>query len=132
MVRPAGEDFGGGSTAVEIINQPIIEQVSTTSVKVNVTIVNMTSQPTSYKFYWYKYNTSTLVFDLVSSQTNSSIPYTITALTEGALYKFTVEAYLNATVSQSRSTLHTMVGSSINGQVISPIPKTLNAPNTGG
>jgi hypothetical protein len=129
MVRPAGEDFGSGSTAVEIINQPIIEQISTTSVKVNVTIVNMTSQPTSYKFYWYKYNTSTLVFDLVSSQTNSNIPYTITGLTESALYKFTVEAYLNATVSQSRSTLHTMAGSSINGQVISPIPKTLNAPS---
>lgn len=129
MVRLVEEDYGSGSTAVEIINQPIIEQISTTSVKVNVTIVNMDSQPTSYKFYWYKYNTSTLVFDLVSSQTNSNIPYTITGLTEGALYKFTVEAYLNATVSQSRSTYHTMAGSSINGQVISSIPKALNAPS---
>jgi len=129
MVRLVEEDYGSGSTAVEIINQPIIEQISTTSVKVNVTIVNMDSQPTSYKFYWYKYNTSTLVFDLVSSQTNSNIPYTITGLTEGALYKFTVEAYLNATVSQSRSTYHTMAGSSINGQVISSIPKALSAPS---
>lgn len=129
MVRLVEEDYGSGSTAVEIINQPIIEQISTTSVKVNVTIVNMDSQPTSYKFYWYKYNTSTLVFDLISSQTNSNIPYTITGLTEGALYKFTVEAYLNATVSQSRSTYHTMAGSSINGQVISSIPKALNAPS---
>ena len=129
MVRPAGEDFGSGSTAVEITSQIIVEQVSTTSVKVDLTTVNMTSQPTSYKFYWYKYNTSTLVFDLINSATNSSVPYTITGLTEGALYKITAEAYLNATVSQTRSTFHTMAGSSINGQVISAIPKNLNAPS---
>ena len=129
MVRPAVEDFGSGSTAVEITSQIIVEQVSTTSVKVDLTTVNMTSQPTSYKFYWYKYNTSTLVFDLINSATNSSVPYTITGLTEGALYKITAEAYLNATVSQTRSTFHTMAGSSINGQVISAIPKNLNAPS---
>ena len=132
MVLPAFENYGGGSTAVEITSQIIVEQVSTTSVKVNLTILNMASQPTSYKYYWYKYNTGTLVFDLVSSHidySNPYAPYTITGLTEGALYKITAEAYLSATVSQTRSTFHTMAGSSINGQVISAIPKALNAPS---
>lgn len=129
MVRPIEEDYGSGSTAVEIINQPVIEQVSTTSVKVNITIVNMLSQPTSYKYTWYKFNTSTLIYDLVNTATNSLNPYTITGLTEGASYRFTVEAYLNSTISESRSTYHTMAGSSINGQVISPISRTLNTPS---
>jgi hypothetical protein len=120
-----------GSTGgpVDIINQPIVEQISTTSVSVNITIVNMASQPTKYKFYWYKLNTSTQVYDLVSSIENSTIPYTITGLVEGASYEFKVEAYSGVTVSQARSAFHVMAGSSINGQVISPTPKTLNAPS---
>jgi len=120
-----------GSTGgpVDIINQPIVEQISTTSVRVNITIVNMASQPTKYKFYWYKLNTSTQVYDLVSSIENSTIPYTITGLVEGASYEFKVEAYSGVTVSQARSAFHVMAGSSINGQVISPTPKTLNAPS---
>jgi hypothetical protein len=120
-----------GSTGgpVDIINQPIVEQISTTSVSVNITIVNMASQPTKYKFYWYKLNTSTQVYDLVSSIENPTIPYTITGLVEGASYEFKVEAYSGVTVSQARSAFHVMAGSSINGQVISPTPKTLNAPS---
>jgi hypothetical protein len=120
-----------GSTGgpVDIINQPIVEQISTTSVRVNITIVNMASQPTKYKFYWYKLNTSTQVYDLVSSIENPTIPYTITGLVEGASYEFKVEAYSGVTVSQARSAFHVMAGSSINGQVISPTPKTLNAPS---
>lgn len=123
------DDYAGGNTAVEIINQPIVEQISTTSVSVNITIVNMASQPTKYKFYWYKLNTSTQVYDFVSSIEDPTIPYVITGLTAGASYKFTVQAYLNNIVSQTRSTHHTMAGSSINNQIISPIPKTLNSPS---
>jgi hypothetical protein len=120
-----------GSTGgpVDIINQPIVEQISTTSVSVNITIVNMASQPTKYKFYWYKLNTSTQVYDLISSIESPTIPYTITGLAEGASYEFKVEAYSGVTVSQARSAFHVMAGSSINGQVISPTPKTLNAPS---
>jgi|688.fasta_scaffold00876_4 hypothetical protein len=120
---------GSAGGPVDIINQPIVEQISTTSVSVNITIVNMASQPTKYKFYWYKLNTSTQVYDLVSSIENSTIPYTITGLVEGASYEFKVEAYSGVTVSQARSAFHVMAGSSINGQVISPTPKTLNAPS---
>lgn len=120
---------GSAGGPVDIINQPIVEQISTTSVRVNITIVNMASQPTKYKFYWYKLNTSTQVYDLVSSIENSTIPYTITGLVEGASYEFKVEAYSGVTVSQARSAFHVMAGSSINGQVISPTPKTLNAPS---
>jgi hypothetical protein len=120
---------GSAGGPVDIINQPIVEQISTTSVSVNITIVNMASQPTKYKFYWYKLNTSTQVYDLVSSIENPTIPYTITGLVEGASYEFKVEAYSGVTVSQARSAFHVMAGSSINGQVISPTPKTLNAPS---
>lgn len=120
---------GSSGGPVDIINQPIVEQISTTSVSVNITIVNMASQPTKYKFYWYKLNTSTQVYDLVSSIENPTIPYTITGLVEGASYEFKVEAYSGEIVSQARSAFHVMAGSSINGQVISPTPKTLNAPS---
>ena len=128
MVMLANEDYGGGSTSVEIINQPAVEQLSATSVKITITSVNIATAPTSYKYYWEKYNTSTLVFDPISSKTDGSST-TITGLTELALYKFIVEAYDGATVSQTRSTYHTMAGASINSQMLSSVATTLKTPS---
>jgi len=128
VMLPANENYGGGSTSVEIINQPVVEQLSATSVTITITSVNIATVPTSYKYYWEKYNTSTLVFDAVSSKSDGSST-NITGLTELALYKFIVEAYNGATVSQTRSIYHTMAGSSINSQMISSVATTLKAPS---
>jgi hypothetical protein len=125
---PANENYGGGSTSVEIINQPVVEQLSATSVTITITSVNIATVPTSYKYYWEKYNTSTLVFDAVSSKSDGSST-NITGLTELALYKFIVEAYNGATVSQTRSIYHTMAGSSINSQMLSSVATTLKTPS---
>ena len=59
MVLPVDENYGSGSTPVEITSQIIVEPMSTTSVKVNLTTLNMGQQPIYYKYYWYKYNTGT-------------------------------------------------------------------------
>jgi hypothetical protein len=143
MVLPVDENYGSGSTPVEITSQIIVEPMSTTSVKVNLTTLNMGQQPIYYKYYWYKYNTGTLVFDYVSVYQGSN-PYTITGLSEGSLYKITAEAYfysvLNGTVaSQTRTTYHNTAwttinnqvvsSSTINGQIVLPTAKSLNAPS---
>jgi tRNA A37 threonylcarbamoyladenosine synthetase subunit TsaC/SUA5/YrdC len=83
---------GGGSSTVEIINQPVVEQLSESSVKITVTSVNIAGTPTSYKYYWEKFNNTTLVFDAVSSKTDGAST-TITGLVPLGYYMFKVEAY---------------------------------------
>jgi hypothetical protein len=119
---------GGGSSTVEIINQPVVEQLSESSVKITVTSVNIAGTPTSYKYYWEKFNNTTLVFDAVSSKTDGAST-TITGLAPLGYYMFKVEAYDGAIVSATKYAFHTMAGASINSQMISSVATTLKAPS---
>jgi hypothetical protein len=97
MVYPILLVDGGGdpnyNSQLDIIYSPEINEVTTTSVSINVQIINMGISPTSYRVVTQK-----LMDDGVTNSgaavttTHNSRPMLITGLTAGAYYKFTITA----------------------------------------
>ena len=79
--------------SLDIIYNPEINEITTTSVSINVQIINMGITPTQYRVVTQK-----LMDDGVTNNgaavttTHNSRPMLITGLTAGAYYKFTITA----------------------------------------
>ena len=117
-------NYTTGSTSVELINQIVVEQLTSTSVRLNVTIANMSNQPTDYivSYRTYNYFSDTYGSPTTISPNPTAIPIDITGLTLGQAYQFSVTPRLNSVSAQTRSTIHRLTSTSINSQSVSPNP----------
>ena len=117
-------NYTSGSTSVELINQIVVEQLTTTSVRLNVTIANMSAQPTDYivSYRTYNYFSDTYGSSTTISPNPTTIPIEITGLTLGSAYQFSVTPRLSSVSAQTRSTIHRLTSTTINNQSVSPNP----------
>lgn len=84
---------GAYEPALDIIYNPTINEVTTTSVSIDVQIINMGLTPTSYRVITQKLLDDGITNDGASVTTTSvSKPILITGLTAGKYYKFTITA----------------------------------------
>ena len=83
-------NYTTGSTSVELINQIVVEQLTSTSVRLNVTIANMSNQPTDYivSYRTYNYFSDTYGSPTTVSPNPTTIPIDITGLTLGQAPSF--------------------------------------------
>jgi hypothetical protein len=116
--------YTNGSTAVELTNQIVVEQLTSTSVRLFITIVNMTSQPTDYivEYRTYNYFSDTYGSNNVVSPNPTSLPIQITGLTAGSAYEFSVTPRLSGTSAQKISKIHRLSSTQFNSQSTSPTP----------
>ena len=84
---------GAYEPALDIIYNPTINEITTTSVAIDVQIINMALAPTSYRVITQKLLDDGITNDGASVTTTSvSKPILITGLTAGKYYKFTITA----------------------------------------
>ena len=84
---------GAYEPALDIIYNPTVNEITTTSVAIDVQIINMALAPTSYRVITQKLLDDGITNDGASVTTTSvSKPILITGLTAGKYYKFTITA----------------------------------------
>lgn len=122
--------YTNGSTAVELTNQIVVEQLTSTSVKLFVTIVNMSSQPTDYivEYRTYNYFSDTYGSNNVISPNPTGLPIQITGLTAGSAYQFSVTPRLSGVSAQKISKIHRLTQTGSNSQSISNSTLNLTQP----
>jgi len=113
--------YSNGNTAVELTNQIVVEQLTSTSVKLYITIANMSSVPTDYivEYRTYNYFSDTYGANNTISPNPTALPIQITGLTAGSAYQFSVTPRLSGVSAQKISKIHRLTQTNSNAQSVS-------------
>lgn len=95
-------DGGTYNSGLDFIYAPTINEITSTSVSIDVQIINMSVTPTSYKVTYQKLLDDGVTSDgSPSTVTSTTKPILVTGLTAGKYYKFTITALSGSQVGNS-------------------------------
>ena len=81
------------NTNLDLINSPVVNEITTTSVSVDVAIAQLGVQPTSYSVKYQKLlSDGTTPSGSPTTITSVTKPILVTGLTAGSYYDFTVKS----------------------------------------
>ena len=118
------ESGGGGNTTGLDIQTLFVTPITTTSVEITVSRSEQTKDPTKYKVKYQKLydtylpNGSPVYIDFPVTDPENDLSFSVTNLTEGALYSFTVTAYKNSEYGNSIGEIIRMNLTTFNGKVV--------------
>ena len=101
----------GNNSAINLQYSTQISQPSTTSVSINVQVINMTQQPDSYSVSYQKLLSNgapDTSYGSYGTVTSYSLPVLVTGLTSGAKYEFTTKAFVGITYGNAILDTYTM------------------------
>lgn len=124
MPRDSGIFDGSAATisTVNFIKNLVVKPLSLTSVELNIDTANFTQVPTSYIVKVFS-----SIGSLISQNSYSTDPFTVSNLTSGDTYIFTVTAYVNSDQGNTLSETYTMPTDNSKIGTFSPTPISFQA-----